>query len=274
VLDSIRRDLCAAQKSQTNGAPSSRQHRGTTPRRVIERALEDVRTARARDPAARSAAEVVLAYPGVHALWIHALAHALYTRRRVTLARLVSHGGRFLTGIEIHPGAQIGRRVFIDHGMGVVIGETAEVGDDCLLYKGVVLGGTSLVRGKRHPTLHRGVTVGSNACILGPIEIGEGARVGAGSVVVKPVPAEATVVGVPGRIVRAVEPHHEPDLEHGKLPDPLTNELRTVVHAERALEERLRQVEEKLGIGSPQEAKEIDRLASELGGLFDEGGGV
>ena len=126
------------------------------------------------------------------------------TRRgHVTPARVVSHVDRFLTGIEIHPGARIGRRVFIDHGMGVVIGETAEVGDDCLLYKGVVLGGTSLARGKRHPTLRRGVTVGSNACILGPIEIGEGARVGAGSVVVKPVPAEATVVGVPGRIVRA-----------------------------------------------------------------------
>ena len=120
--------------------------------------------------------------------------------------------------------------------MGVVIGETAEVGDDCLLYKGVVLGGTSLARGKRHPTLRRGVTVGSNACILGPIEIGEGARVGAGSVVVKPVPAEATVVGVPGRIVRAVEPHLEPDLEHGRLPDPLMGDLRTVLRVERALE--------------------------------------
>ena len=160
-------------------------------RRMIQRASEDVRTARARDPAARSTAEVLLAYPGVHALWVHALAHGLYAHRRFTLARVVSHGGRFLTGIEIHPGARIGRRVFIDHGMGVVIGETAEVGDDCLLFKGVVLGGTSLARGKRHPTLRRGVTVGSNACILGPIEIGEGARVGAGSVVIKSVPAEA-----------------------------------------------------------------------------------
>jgi serine O-acetyltransferase len=242
-------------------------------RRMIERASEDVRTALARDPAARSAVEVVLAYPGVHALWMHGLAHALYARRRVTLARVVSHVGRFLTGIEIHPGARIGRRVFIDHGMGVVIGETAEVGDDCLLYKGVVLGGTSLARGKRHPTLRRGVTVGSNACILGPIEIGEGARVGAGSVVVKSVPAEATVVGVPGRIFRAVEHHLEPDLEHGKLPDPLTSELRTVVRAERALEERLRRVEEKLGIGSSEEADEVARLASELE-LFDEGRGI
>lgn len=242
-------------------------------RRMFERASEDVRTALARDPAARSPVEVVLSYPGVHSLWIHAFAHALYVRGHFTPARLVSHLGRFLTGIEIHPGARVGRRVFIDHGMGVVIGETAEVGDDCLLYKGVVLGGTSLDRGKRHPTLRRGVTVGSNACILGPIEIGEGARVGAGSVVVKPVPAEATVVGVPGRVVRAVEPHLEPDLEHGRLPDPLMGDLRTVVRVERALEERLRRVEERLGLQHSEEPEEIDRLASQLEG-FDEGGGI
>jgi serine O-acetyltransferase len=223
---------------------------------MIERASEDVRTALARDPAARSAIEVVLAYPGVHALWLHRLAHALHARRRVTLARVVSHVGRFLTGIEIHPGARIGRRVFIDHGMGVVIGETAEVGDDCLLYKGVVLGGTSLSRGKRHPTLRSGVTVGSNACILGPIEIGAGARVGAGSVVVKPVPAEATVVGVPGRIVRAVERHPEPDLEHGRLPDPLASELRALLRTEHTLEQRLRRVEDRLGIRHPDTPEE------------------
>jgi len=242
-------------------------------RRVVARASEDVHTALARDPAARSAVEVVLAYPGVHALWIHRFAHALYARRYVVTARFVSHLGRFLTGIEIHPGARVGRRVFIDHGMGVVIGETAEVGDDCLLYKGVVLGGTSLERGKRHPTLRRAVTVGSNACILGPIEIGEGARVGAGSVVVKPVPAEATVVGVPGRVVRAVEPHLEPDLEHGRLPDPLLGDLRTVVRVERAIEERLRRVEEQLGLQHVEEMDQIRRLASELE-VFDEGGGI
>jgi serine O-acetyltransferase len=242
-------------------------------RRGVERAVEDVRTARARDPAARSAVEVVLAYPGVHALWMHWIAHALYAHEHVTVARVVSHLNRFLTGIEIHPGARIGRRVFIDHGMGVVIGETAEVGDDCLLYKGVVLGGTSFERGKRHPILRRGVTVGSNACILGPIEIGEGARVGSGSVVVKPVPAQATVVGVPGRIVRVREPHPGPDLEHGKLPDPVLNELRRLSRLELALDERLGRVEEKLGISQPGEAEEIRRLASGLE-LFEEGSGI
>ena len=242
-------------------------------RRAVERAAEDVRAALARDPAAQSPVEVVLAYPGVHALWIHRLAHALYRRGHVISARLVSHVNRFLTGIEIHPGAQIGKRVFIDHGMGVVIGETAEVGDDCLLYQGVVLGGTSNERGKRHPTLRRGVTVGSNACILGPIEIGEGARVGAGSVVVKPVPDEATVVGVPGRIVQPLEPHRDPDLEHGKLPDPVAAELRRVLRIERTLTQRLHEVEDKLGIRPPEEPAELGLLASEAD-LFDEGSGI
>jgi len=242
-------------------------------RRVANRMSEDVGAALASDPAARSRVEVVLAYPGVHALWLHAIAHALYEREHVTVARGVSHLNRFLTGIEIHPGARIGRRVFIDHGMGVVIGETAEVGDDCLLYKGVVLGGTSLERGKRHPTLGRGVTVGSNACILGPIEIGERARVGSGSVVVKPVPAQATVVGVPGRIVRARESRGEVDLEHGELPDPVSNELRTAYRVELALDERLCQVEEKLGLDHPGAAEEFHRLALGLE-LFDKGGGI
>ncbi len=214
-----------------------------------------------------------MAYPGVHALWMHAIAHWLYEREHFVVARVVSHLNRFLTGIEIHPGARIGRRVFIDHGMGVVIGETAEVGDDCLLYKGVVLGGTSLERGKRHPTLGRGVTVGSNACILGPIEIGEGARVGSGAVVVKSVPAQATVVGVPGRVVRERESHPEPDLDHGRLPDPVANELRAAFRVELALDERLRQVEEQLGIRRPGEAEEVRRLAQRLE-LFDEGSGI
>jgi serine O-acetyltransferase len=240
-------------------------------RRAVARAREDVRAALAGDPAARSAVEVVLAYPGVHALWAHRLAHGLYRRDHLLTARLVSHVNRLLTGIEIHPGAQIGRRVFIDHGMGVVIGETAEVGDDCLLYQGVVLGGTSNTKEKRHPTLHRGVTVGSHACILGPIEIGAGARVGAGSVVVKPVPDEATVVGVPGRIVQPKQPHREPDLDHGKLPDPVLADLRRVVELERVLTRRLRDVEEKLGIAPAEEPAEAALFAGEL---FDEGSGI
>lgn len=227
----------------------------TAVERAIERASEDVRTALAMDPAARSKLEVVLTYPGVHALWLHSVAHALHAHRRVVLARSISHLGRFLTGIEIHPGAHIGRRVFIDHGMGVVIGETADVGDDCLIYKGAVLGGTSLSRGKRHPTLGRGVTVGSNACILGPIEVGDGARVGAGSVVVKPVPPDATVVGVPGRVVRSERPHPEPDLEHGRLPDPLTRDVQQLLAAGLIAEQRLGRIEEALGLPHPDEAE-------------------
>jgi serine O-acetyltransferase len=242
-------------------------------RRTLDRAAEDVRAALAGDPAARSAVEVVLTYPGVHAVWGHRIANALHRRGWAIAARAVSNGNRFLTGIEIHPGAQIGRRVFIDHGMGVVIGETAEVGDDCLLYQGVVLGGTSHARGKRHPTLGRGVTVGSHACILGPIEIGEGARVGAGSVVVKPVPDGSTVVGVPGRIVQPIEPHREPDLDHGQLPDPVAVDLRRVLRIERALTRRLHELEDRMGVRRSEEPAELGLLESELD-LFDEGAGI
>ena len=154
-----------------------------------------------RDPAAQSVFEVVTTYPGFHALIIHRIAHICWMNQFNWLGRFVSHIGRWLTGIEIHPGATIGRRFFIDHGMGVVIGETAIIGDDCTLYHGVTLGGTSWDKGKRHPTLKNNVVVGAGAKVLGPIEIGENARIGSNSVVVKPVPAEATVVGIPGRII-------------------------------------------------------------------------
>ena len=157
-----------------------------------------------RDPAARSVWDVVFSYPGFHALVLHRLAHPLWNAGWHWLARWISHWGRFLTGIEIHPGAQIGERVFIDHGMGVVIGETAEIGDDCTIYQGVTLGGTSLGRGtKRHPTLGRGVIVGANAQVLGGFTVGDGARVGSGAVVMKPVPPGATAVGNPARILKA-----------------------------------------------------------------------
>ncbi|HET9977810.1 MAG TPA: serine O-acetyltransferase, partial [Burkholderiaceae bacterium] len=159
---------------------------------------------RERDPAARSTWEVLTCYPGLHAVVLHRVAHALWTRGWRWGGRFVSHVARFLTGIEIHPGAKIGRRVFIDHGMGVVIGETAEIGDECTIYQGVTLGGTSLGRGtKRHPTLSRGVIVGANAQVLGGFTVGEGARVGSGAVVTKPVPAGATAVGNPARIIAA-----------------------------------------------------------------------
>ena len=163
---------------------------------------EDLASVRERDPAARSTWEVLTCYPGVHALILHRLAHAAWLRRFFWIARFISHIGRFLTGIEIHPAAVIGRRVFIDHGMGVVIGETAVVGDDSTIYQGVTLGGTSLYRGaKRHPTLGRGVVVGAGAKVLGGFEIGDGARIGSNAVVVKPVPAGATAVGNPAHIL-------------------------------------------------------------------------
>lgn len=165
---------------------------------------EDLASVRERDPAARSTWEVLTCYPGVHALALHRLAHAAWKRRLYWLGRFISHLGRFLTGIEIHPGAAIGRRVFIDHGMGVVIGETAEIGDDCTIYQAVTLGGTSLYRGvKRHPTLGKGVVVGAGAKVLGGFTVGDGARIGSNAVVVKPVPPGATAVGNPARIVDA-----------------------------------------------------------------------
>ena len=168
---------------------------------MFRRIREDIQCVFERDPAARSVWEVLTCYPGFHALQLHRISHKLWQLRLRWLARLSSHVTRFLTGIEIHPGATIGRRVFIDHGMGVVIGETAEIGDDCTLYHGVTLGGVSWNKGKRHPTLGRGVVVGAGAKILGPFTVGEGAKIGSNSVVVKPVPAGATVVGIPARVV-------------------------------------------------------------------------
>jgi serine O-acetyltransferase len=171
------------------------------------RLREDLETAAKRDPAARSRLELLLAYPGLHAVWLHRLAHRMWANPGLRLpARLLSHLNRWLTGIEIHPGAQIGRRFFIDHGMGVVIGETAEVGDDVMLYHGVTLGGRESRRVKRHPTVRDGVLIGAGARVLGPIVVGEGAQIGANAVVVKDVPAGAVVVGVPGRVLDRPRP--------------------------------------------------------------------
>lgn len=183
----------------------------------LRRLAEDVRAVRERDPAARSTLEVLLLYPGLHALLIHRLAHRLWRAGRRFLARLLSHLGRAVTGVEIHPGATIGRRLFMDHGMGIVIGETAEIGNDVTLYQGVTLGGTSLHRVKRHPTLGDGVVVGAGAIILGAVTVGEKARVGAGAVVVRDVPAGATVVGLAGRVIdQGGEPHAALDLAESK----------------------------------------------------------
>jgi serine O-acetyltransferase len=202
---------------------------------------EQIETVFRRDPAARSTLEIVLCYPGFHAILLHRLAHRLYTARWITLARVVSQLSRTLTGIEIHPGARIGRRFFIDHGMGVVIGETSEVGDDVLLYQGVTLGGTGKETGKRHPTIGNGVVIGTGAKILGNIQIGDHVKVGAGSVVVHPVPPHFTVVGVPGRVVKDPESPWEP-LEHGQLPHPqgqaVEDRARRVAELEDALRRR------------------------------------
>ena len=169
----------------------------------LNKIKEDINCVFERDPAAQTIFEVITTYPGFHALMIHHCAHWFWLKGFRWAGRFVSHLGRWLTGIEIHPGAKIGRRFFIDHGMGVVIGETAIIGDDCTLYHGVTLGGTSWEKGKRHPTLHNGVVIGAGAKVLGPIDIGEGARVGSNSVVVKAVPAGATVVGIPGHVIDA-----------------------------------------------------------------------
>jgi len=203
---------------------------------ILTSILDDVRAARRKDPAARSDLEVVLAYPGFHAREIHRLAHALYERRVPLMPRLISHVGRFLTGIEIHPGARIGERLFIDHGMGVVIGETAEIGDDCHLYQGVTLGGTSTRHEKRHPTLADNVVVGAGAELIGAIYVGENARIGAGSVVVTNVPANATVVGVPGHIVAFQEPGEETTV---RLPDPEWDRIQDLEDRVSRLEERV-----------------------------------
>lgn len=205
---------------------------------------EDIQTIYDKDPAARSLFEVLTCYPGLHASWFHRIAHGLWKRNHLTVARLVSHFGRFLTGIEIHPGAQIGRRLFIDHGAGVVIGETAEIGDDVLMYQGVVLGGTSSERTKRHPTIGNDVVIGAHAVILGNITVGQGAKVGSGSVVVEPVPSEATVVGVPGRITRIngrpLRQKPADVLDHARLPDPVVETLKCLVDRVEFLEHQVR----------------------------------
>ena len=200
---------------------------------------EDIRTVFGKDPAARGFWEVLLCYPGLHAVWLHRPAHWLWAREFHFAARLLSHAARFLTGVEIHPGAVIGRRFFIDHGMGVVIGETAEIGDDVLMYQGVVLGGTSLEHKKRHPTLGNGVVVGAGATVLGAITIGDRARIGAGSVVLKDVPADTTVFGVPAHSGSSGAARQ---LDHNKLPDYCGEEMRRV---QAQLDELRRELQKK-----------------------------
>ncbi|PLX93158.1 MAG: serine O-acetyltransferase [Desulfuromonas sp.] len=215
---------------------------------VFDVLKDDFKAVFERDPAVRSVLEIVFCYPGFHAMLFHRFAHALWSRQLFFLGRLTSHLGRFFTGIEIHPGAKIGRGFFIDHGMGVVIGETAEIGDNCTLYHGVTLGGTSWAKEKRHPTLGDNVVVGSGAKVLGPFTVGDNSKIGSNSVVVKEVPASSTVVGIPGRVVLNAEEKkpEKADLEHGQLPDPEAKAITCLFDQIRMLEKRIRELEEQL----------------------------
>jgi serine O-acetyltransferase len=213
---------------------------------MIKRIKEDIATVFLRDPAARSVIEVLFCYPGLHAIWLHRIAHFLWCKNFKFLARLLSHFNRLLTGIEIHPGAKIGRRFFIDHGAGIVIGETTEIGDDVLMYQGVTLGGTSLEKKKRHPTIGNNVVIGAGAIILGPIRIGNNVRIAAGSVVVRDVPDNATVIGVPGRIGLGFSAEEIRRLEHGKLPDPIADALQFVMKEQEKLYKKIKELEKRI----------------------------
>lgn len=235
---------------------------------MFGRIKEDIYAALQNDPAARSKLEIILCYPGVHALWMYRISHYLWGKGWILLSRFISHINRFLTGIEIHPAAEIGRSVFIDHGMGVVIGETAVVGDGCLIYKGVVLGGTTTEKTKRHPNLGKKVIVGSNACVLGNINIGDYVRIGSGSVVVKDVPPHATVVGVPGRVIeRQKKKEDDTILDHGHLPDPIAEALKIIVTENRKLRERIKRLEQDLNI-SEKEDDCIAEMESKIMTIF------
>jgi serine O-acetyltransferase len=213
---------------------------------------EDIKTVYAKDPAARNTLEILLCYAGLHAVWAHRINHWMWTHKLKLPARFFSSVTRFWTGIEIHPGAKIGRRCFIDHGMGIVIGETAEVGDDVLMYQGSGLIGTSTKKEKRHPTIGNNVEIGAGAFVMGAITVGDGARIGAGSVVIRPVPPGVTVVGVPGK---AVVKQQKPvmDLEHGKLSDPLAQAIRLVMQDGHNIEGRLKKLEEACGLTVPKD---------------------
>jgi len=202
---------------------------------------EDIQAIFERDPAARSTFEVILTYSGLHAIWAHRIAHKLWLAGWYTLARFISQVSRFFTGIEIHPGARVGRRLFIDHGMGVVIGETCEIGDDVTIFQGVTLGGTGKEKGKRHPTVGNNVIIATGAKVLGSFKIGDNSKIGAGSVVLQEVPPNSTVVGVPGKIVRQDGKRVKCDLDHVNLPDPVEAMLR---HLQQEVEQLRQEVEQ------------------------------
>lgn len=209
---------------------------------------EDVEVVFDQDPAARSYLEVILTYSGLHAIWAHRIAHAFYKRKMYFIARVISQVSRFFTGIEIHPGAKIGRRFFIDHGMGVVIGETCEIGDNVTVYQGVTLGGTGKEKGKRHPTIKNNVLIATGAKVLGSITIGENSKIGAGSVVLHDVPDNSTVVGIPGRVVVQNGKKVRKDLNHRDLPDPVADKLRELEREIAKLKQELEHLKTKEGV--------------------------
>jgi serine O-acetyltransferase len=217
--------------------------------KVFRKIREDIYSVFDRDPAARNVLEIIFCYPGLHAVWFYRVAHWFWTRNFYFLGRFISHLGRFFTGIEIHPGARIGNKFFIDHGMGVVIGETAEIGDNVTLYHGVTLGGVTWDKVKRHPTVEDNVVIGSGSKVLGPFTVGKDAKIGSNSVVVKEVPQNSTVVGIPGRVVMQQEQKLEkerPDLEHGKLPDPQAKAISCLFEQIRVLEDKVADLTTKL----------------------------
>jgi len=226
---------------------------------------EDIRVVFNRDPAARNIWEVLLSYPGFHALFFYRVAHLLWNRGLKVLGRFVSHVGRFLTGIEIHPGAKIGARFFIDHGMGVVIGETAEIGNDITIYQGVTLGGTSLSKGKRHPTVEDWVIIGAGATVLGPVTIGHNSRIGSGSVVIDSVPPDCTVVGIPGKVVEGTGVHRDGvaqiiDLDHQRLPDPVAKAIGGLAEYVQRLEKRVNELSSRQGGLEERHAEDVEVL--------------
>lgn len=212
---------------------------------LLKRIKEDIENIFENDPAARSTLEVILTYSGLHATWSHRIAHWFYKHHFYFVARVISQVSRFFTGIEIHPGAKIGRRFFIDHGMGVVIGETCEIGDNVILYQGVTLGGTGKEKGKRHPTLQDNVLVATGAKVLGSITIGENSKIGAGSVVLKDVPPNATVVGIPGKIVVKDGVRLEKKLDHQNIPDPVSDRCQVLENQITTLHEAIERLQKE-----------------------------
>ena len=216
--------------------------------------IEDIKNVFYRDPAARSWVEVLFCYPGLHALWFYRFANFFWKAKFYFVARFISNTARTLTGIEIHPGAKLGKRFFIDHGMGVVIGETTEIGDDVLIYQGVVLGGTSLEKKKRHPTVGNNVVIGAGAIVLGAITLGDHSRVGAGSVVLHDIPPHSTAVGVPARVGLGFSDKELTELEHSKLPDPIADAIQFVLKEQEKLEDRIAKLE--VAEGLPQQSNQ------------------